>query len=87
MPQEGEGFLDKPAGEDPVEGPLQRLEGHRQPSLSRIPVYLLRDLLQRARVRVYSDVKLVWVRAGAMVYKKTVSSPNVDHYPLAGRGQ
>lgn len=59
----------------------------RQASLSRIPMYLLRDFFQRPRVRVYPDVKLVWVLASALVYKETVSSPDVDHYPFAGTGR
>ena len=58
-----------------------------QTAFSRIPMYLLGYFLERTRVRVYSDVKLLRVLASALIYKETVSSPDVDHYSLAGRGR
>ena len=58
-----------------------------QTPFSRLPVYLLRYLLQRTRVRIYPDVELFRVLASALVYKETVSSPDVDHYPVAGMGR
>ena len=45
---------------------------------------LLRYLFERPRVGVDSDVELVRIRPSKLVYKETVSSPDVDDYPFAG---
>lgn len=52
-----------------------------QTPFSRIPMDLLRYLLQGTKIRVYSDVELFRVLASALIYKETVSSPDVDHDP------
>ncbi|MDT5063410.1 MAG: hypothetical protein QOH63_3869 [Acidobacteriota bacterium] len=48
---------------------------------------LLGYFLQQARIGVYPDVKFLRVLLGALVYKETVSGPNVYDYSLAGRGR
>ncbi len=56
----------------------------RRASLLRLPVNLLGDLLERTSVRIYPDVKLVWVLARRLVDKAPVSRPDVDDHSLAG---
>lgn len=57
----------------------------RSAALRRLAVNLLRDLLQRARVRIDADVELVRVPARRLVYKAPVSRSNVDDHPFAGK--
>jgi hypothetical protein len=56
-----------------------------QPAPGRATMYLLRYLLQRSRTRVYAYEELLRILSSATVHKVTVSRPDVEYYPLAGR--
>jgi hypothetical protein len=56
-----------------------------EPAFLRFSMNFLGYLFQRASVGIHPDVKLPGVPAGALVYKETVSRPDVDHHSLAGR--
>ena len=56
-------------------------------TLLRSPVNLLGDFFQWARIGVYADVKLPRVPARALVYKETVSGPDIQDYSFACRAR
>lgn len=59
-------------------------EDVRRATLRRLPIYLLRDLLQWTCVRIDSDVELVRIPPRRLVYKATVAGPDVDDHTFAG---
>ena len=59
-------------------------ENIRSAAFGGLTVDLLRNLLERARVRIDPDVELVRVPARRLVHKAPVSRPDVDDYPFAG---
>jgi len=56
-------------------------------AFARFSMNLFRDLFQRAWVRIDSYVELGRIPSGTPVNKETVSGPDVDNYPFAGREQ
>lgn len=59
----------------------------RKPAFGRLPRRFHRWLLERFRVRIDPDEKLVRIFAGRSEYKASVSGPDIDHDPFAGTGQ
>lgn len=59
----------------------------RQSALSRLSMNLLGYLLQWTSVGIHSYEELLRMLSRALVYKETVSSPQVYHYPFACKGR
>lgn len=62
-------------------------ENVRRSALHRVAMDLLGDLLQRARLRVYSDVEPIRVSPRGLVYIVPVARPQVYDHASAGKGR
>ena len=58
----------------------------RRTALRRLPMNLLRDLLEGTDVRIDPDVELVRVLTCRLVHKAPVAGPDIDDHSFAVRG-